>query len=372
MLAVEGAGNNKIPMAIAKVLADRLGLDVESGIGQREKIGRTGTGSDHRLAFNPTFNGNVKAGQEYLIVDDNLTMGGTIASLRGYVENRGGKVIGACVMTAHENSLDLAIKPKMLAAIANKHGLMMNKFVEETFGYGIEKLTQAEAGHFRAAPTVDAIRIRIHDARDAGSRRLDGARDPASEKRERERGQIDIKSLQNGSVGNRLQTAAEGLQREQRTLLETASLEQTYQETLAFYVQAKHEQMKCNEDRLENLIDQQQAKLQQMRIQKPSRFSMPRSKRVWRDQQVRQQARLQTLHTRLEAVHTIKKGMGLYAPKIEELATRKMRIENPKLASDWDAMREAIRRQTVLDHQKKRKQSLEKNRGQKLGLSRHS
>ncbi|WP_419621331.1 phosphoribosyltransferase, partial [Thiolapillus sp.] len=67
----------------AEVLSDRLGLPVETTIHQREKIKRTGTGSDYRLAFNPTFAGNVKKGQSYLIVDDTLTMGGTIASLRG-------------------------------------------------------------------------------------------------------------------------------------------------------------------------------------------------------------------------------------------------------------------------------------------------
>ena len=167
---------NKIPLAMAEVLADRLGLDVDLGIVQRDKVGRTGAGSDHRLAFNPSFEGDVKAGQDYLVVDDTLTMGGTIASLRGYVENHGGKVVAAAVMTAHEGAVDLAVKPKMLAGIAEKHGPMMNEFWQETFGYGIDKLTQGEAGHLRAAPTVDAIRDRITAARHEGIERLDAAR----------------------------------------------------------------------------------------------------------------------------------------------------------------------------------------------------
>ncbi|WP_419620418.1 phosphoribosyltransferase, partial [Thiolapillus sp.] len=109
VISSEADGNNWIPLAFGEVLADRLDLDVEVGITQREKIKRTGTGSDYRLAFNPTFIGNVKEGQSYLIVDDTLTMGGTIASLRGYIENRGGHVVGASVMTAHEGALDLAV-----------------------------------------------------------------------------------------------------------------------------------------------------------------------------------------------------------------------------------------------------------------------
>ena len=157
---------------MAEALMDRLDLDVELGIIQGDKVGRTGTGADHRLAFNPMFEGDVKQGGKYLIVDDTLTMGGTIASLRGYVENRGGKVIGAFVMTAHEGALDLPVRASMLAAIENKHGPLMHQFWQETFGYGIDKLTQGEAGHLKSAKTIDEIRERIAAARHEGIKRL--------------------------------------------------------------------------------------------------------------------------------------------------------------------------------------------------------
>ena len=84
---------------------------------------------------------------------------------------------------------------------------------------------------------------------------------------------------------------------------------------------------------------------------------------------------MQTLHVRLEAVREIKEGMGLHSPKIEELATRKMRAENPELAADWDAMREAARRHQALmrREEQKRKESLaleRPGRSQNLGLTR--
>ena len=186
VLAVESAGNNKIPLAMAEVLAERLGLETEIGILQREKIGRTNSGADHRLAFNPTFTGAVKQGQEYLILDDTLTMGGTIAALRGFIENRGGKVIAASVMTAHPGAVDISVKPGILQAIEQKHGSAMDDFWKESFGYGIECLTQGEAGHLRKAPSVDAIRTRISAARDAGGFSLD-AGTTAAEQREQQR-----------------------------------------------------------------------------------------------------------------------------------------------------------------------------------------
>jgi hypothetical protein len=181
ILAQEEAGTNKIPLAMAHVIAHRLGLDVEHHIVQKEKVFRTNSDANHRLAFNPTFDGHVYPGKVYLIVDDTLTMGGTIASLRGYIENRGGHVIGAAVMVAHQGSLNMAIKPEMIKAIEAKHGNTMNDFWKETFGYGIDKLTQGEAGHLRKARSVDEIRDRIAAARDAGSRRLDEGRTAKTE-----------------------------------------------------------------------------------------------------------------------------------------------------------------------------------------------
>ena len=175
VLAVEEAGHNKLPLAIAEILADRLGLDVELNITQKEQVSRTGTKADHRLAFTPTFQGKVQPGQKYFLIDDTLTMGGTIASLRGYIENRGGKVLGAAVMTAHPGAVDLAVKPAMLAAIQKKHGIAMNAYWQETFGYGIDQLTQGEAGHLRASASVDALRDRIAAARHAGIERLDAS-----------------------------------------------------------------------------------------------------------------------------------------------------------------------------------------------------
>ncbi|WP_039816554.1 IncP plasmid survival protein KfrC family protein [Xanthomonas arboricola] len=177
------------------------------------------------------------------------------------------------------------------------------------------------------------------------------------------------------ATGDGLLAAAEAADTEQQAALEAAPLDQTYQEALALYVQAKHDQVERVEDRLENLIDRQQARLQQTQANQPGLLTRPGAKRAWQNQQMQQQARLQSLHVRLEAVREIKEGMGLHSPKVEELATRKMRAENPELASDWDAMREAARRHQALlrreEQEKKQAQTLERpGRSQSLGLTR--
>jgi len=173
-----------------------------------------------------------------------------------------------------------------------------------------------------------------------------------------------------------LMAAAETAAAEQQAILEAAPLEQTYQEVLALYVQAKHDQVECIEDRLENLIDRQQARLQQTQTSQPGLLSRLSAKRAWQNQQIQQRARLQSLRVRLEVIYEIKGRVGLHSPKVEELATRKMRAKNPELASNWDAMRKAIRQRQALQRreEQKRKQarSLEQRpcRSQNLCLTR--
>jgi hypothetical protein len=173
-------------------------------------------------------------------------------------------------------------------------------------------------------------------------------------------GYMTSKISRTDAAGDGLLAEAEATEAEQQAALEAAPLDQTYQEALALYVQAKHDQVERIEERLEDLIDRQQARLQQTQANQPGLLSRPSAKRAWQNQQMQQQARLQYLHVRLEVVREIKEGMGLHSPKVEELATRKMRAENPELASDWDAMREAARRHQALQRrgEKERKQAL--------------
>lgn len=166
ILAKEANGNNRIPLSMVYALSQKLDLPFSDEIYQINKVSRTDTGIYHRYAFQPEFDGKVEAGKSYLIVDDTLSVGGTIAGLKGYIENHGGKVLGATVMTAHESALDIVIKPNMLQSLNQKHGDSLNQFWQNEFGYGIDKLTQHEAGHLKK-PSLEQIQERINEARDA-------------------------------------------------------------------------------------------------------------------------------------------------------------------------------------------------------------
>lgn len=180
VIAMEATGKNSIPLAFAALIAHKLGLELELGIGQVERVFRTDSGSDHRLVYNPRFSGEVEPGADYLIVDDTLTMGGTLASLRGYLENRGGHVVAGFAAVAHEGAVSLPIKTGMLTGIKARHGDAMNEMWIEEFGYGIDQLTQGEAGHVKKAASVEAMRVRIHDARSQAGWAMDAGRTGAA------------------------------------------------------------------------------------------------------------------------------------------------------------------------------------------------
>jgi hypothetical protein len=184
VLAEESFGNNRIPLAFAENLSEQLGWDTETLVFQVTRSYRTGSGADHRLVIQPEFDGAINRDAGYILVDDTLTMGGTLASLRGYIQSHEGTVLGAAVGVAHEGALHLPIRGSMLQSIFSKHGQQATQaFAKEQWGYGIECLTQAEAGHIRKAISLDTLRDRFAQARDAGIQRMDeaGISSPLSE-----------------------------------------------------------------------------------------------------------------------------------------------------------------------------------------------
>lgn len=186
-------------------------------------------------------------------------------------------------------------------------------------------------------------------------------------------GGVSVSPLGSEVQGDGLLAQAKAIEAELQAVLESAPVEQAYTEALALHVQAKHEQVARIEDRIENLIDRQQARLQQTQTRQPGILSLPGVKRAWQNQQMQQQARLQTLHARLDVVREIKEGMGLHSPRIEEMATRKLRAENPVLASDWDEMRVAARHHQQHARREAQVRKLERpGRAQSLGISRHT
>jgi len=166
--AIEEAGENVIPTALSGLIARRLDLPLDDAIVQINKVSHTGAAGDYRLATPPLFDGTVKAGSSYLLVDDFVGQGGTLANLRGFIENNGGRALLATTLTGKPYSARLALSDETLKMLLEKHGSELENWWKKRFGYGFDSLTESEARYLARIPDADQVRNRILAAAQEG------------------------------------------------------------------------------------------------------------------------------------------------------------------------------------------------------------
>ena len=92
-MPVRGGGS------LAKLLGERLAFPFRTSVVQANIVSHTGADGYGRLP-QARFDGDVDKDCEYVMVDDFIGQGGTLANLRGWIEKRGGNVVGAVALTS--------------------------------------------------------------------------------------------------------------------------------------------------------------------------------------------------------------------------------------------------------------------------------
>ena len=165
--AFEQAGVNAIPETLADELGRRLGWAVDANVVQSNIVSHTGADGFSRLARQAAFDGPVQSGAEYVLVDDFVGMGGTLANLRGYLLAGGGKVVAAVVLTGKPYSARLALTGETLDQLRSSHGADLENWWQERFAHAFDALTESEARYLARTPDVDTIRNRTAAAEQA-------------------------------------------------------------------------------------------------------------------------------------------------------------------------------------------------------------
>lgn len=186
--AYERDGVNAIPAALSALLSERLGARFDTRIVQTNVVWHTGADGYGRLARQASFEGEVVSGRDYVMVDDFVGQGGTLANLRGWIEKKKGKVIGAVALTGKAYSAKLNPTKEQLHELRHKHGADLEKWWRGRFGHAFDCLTQSEARYLARSPDVDTIRDRI-----AAAIRQGGGRSHARSPREQRRHIDDLK-----------------------------------------------------------------------------------------------------------------------------------------------------------------------------------
>ena len=166
--ALEGQGFNRIPAAFAELLGEKLRMEVETEIVQVNVVNHTGASGWQRLATPPLFEGRVEAGHAYLLVDDFVGQGGTLANLRGHIMLHGGKAIGAVCLTGRDDSRTLALQPQTLEALRKKYGEGLEIWWQKSCGHDFSCLTESEARYLLRVEDADTVRAKLAEARSQG------------------------------------------------------------------------------------------------------------------------------------------------------------------------------------------------------------
>lgn len=172
--AIEANGKNRIPEMLAEYIAHQTGLEVDTGIVQTNKVHRTQSDAWYRFAFRPTFDGEVRNGGKYILVDDVFSNGGSFNELRLHIERNGGKVAQTAVMSLGGHGDDIAPRPEERKMLLDKFGKeKLESFLKEIGLYegNCHCLTGPETFALRRTSSLDEARDRIFAARCQGRAR---------------------------------------------------------------------------------------------------------------------------------------------------------------------------------------------------------
>lgn len=147
---------NALPMAIALEVAKRTGARIVPTIVQRNVVHHTGAEAWQRMARQPEFTGVVPRGT-YVLVDDVVTFGSTLANLRGHIELRSGKVVTVSTLASGIFAARLKPDPVVLHSLQQRFGHEL-AHTTRSLGFPPGCLTNKEAWFLRGLAQLAGIR----------------------------------------------------------------------------------------------------------------------------------------------------------------------------------------------------------------------
>lgn len=166
--AQEAGGLNQIPAALATYYAVRTGGKIDRSIIQTNRTFHSGAPAMERLISPAHFDGEVIPGGKYILFDDVGTLGGTMANLSHFIQEKGGKIISIVHLTDASRQAKINPDSKLIRKLEKDY----EKIIREEFGIEPAALTAAEAGYLSKFRDADALRNRIAQARQERSDRL--------------------------------------------------------------------------------------------------------------------------------------------------------------------------------------------------------
>lgn len=154
----------------AELVAERCGWTIARSGVQSNVVGYTGVSGFLRLARQAHFVGDVQPGDTYVLVDDFIGQGGTLANPRGHILGQGAHVVAAKVPTGKPHSARLTLSAETLSDPRRKHGSELEEWGQDRFGHAFDCLTESEARYLPRTPDAHRVRDRIAAEEHGGDR----------------------------------------------------------------------------------------------------------------------------------------------------------------------------------------------------------
>lgn len=160
--AREAKGDNAIPQVLASACAALTpGGQVDEDIVQTTRVFHTGADPMERLCLRAQFEGTVIPQQPYVLVDDVINMGGTLAELADFIQQANGEVLGVIALVNAGREKRLVPSGRTLRQLETRYPYE----IRTIFGIEPHALTANEANYLVGFRTADEIRNRLAKAR---------------------------------------------------------------------------------------------------------------------------------------------------------------------------------------------------------------
>ena len=159
--AYEASGDNAIPQVFAAACAMIAQGDIDTDIVQVTRVFHTGADPMERMSLRAEFEGTVTPGSRYVLVDDVINMGVTLAELANHVRGRGGIVLAVVALVNAGRIKRLQPARKTIRELERRHG----NGIAEIFGIVPGALTANEANYLIGFRSTDEIRNRLAKAK---------------------------------------------------------------------------------------------------------------------------------------------------------------------------------------------------------------
>ena len=159
--AEEATGRNQIAQVLSVLVASALSLRHENEIVQVNIVNHTGSDGYTRLARQAAFGGEIVVGAEYLLIDDFVGQGGTLANFRSHIELHGGRAVGAVVLTGKAFSAKIRLSSETLRQLRANHGTSLENWWIDRFGFDFSCITESEARYLTKSADAFVIRDKI-------------------------------------------------------------------------------------------------------------------------------------------------------------------------------------------------------------------